>query len=32
MGLARLYPEQLLDETVRIAELCTFSLDSLRYE
>ncbi len=32
MGLARVYPEQLLDETVRIAELCTFSLDSLRYE
>ena len=32
VGLARFYPEQLLDETVRIAELCTFSLDSLRYE
>ncbi|HRQ59510.1 MAG TPA: PHP domain-containing protein, partial [Azoarcus taiwanensis] len=26
------YPQALLDETLRIAELCTFSLDELRYE
>ncbi len=26
------YPQTLLDETLRIAELCTFSLDELRYE
>jgi error-prone DNA polymerase len=30
--LARLYPPELLAETLRIAERCSFSLDSLRYE
>lgn len=30
--LARLYPRDLLDETLRIAERCRFSLDELRYE
>jgi error-prone DNA polymerase len=30
--LANLYPRQALDETVRVAQLCTFSLDELRYE
>jgi error-prone DNA polymerase len=30
--LARLYPEDLLAETIRIAQLCHFSLDELRYE
>jgi error-prone DNA polymerase len=30
--LAALYPPELLAETVRIAERCTFSLDELRYE
>lgn len=30
--LAQIYPEQLLAETVRIAALCNFSLDSLHYE
>ncbi len=30
--LARLYPSELLAETVRIAALCEFSLDELRYE
>jgi len=30
--LARLYPPELLAETARIAQMCTFSLDSLRYE
>ncbi|MDH3687953.1 MAG: error-prone DNA polymerase [Gammaproteobacteria bacterium] len=30
--LARLYPAELLTETVRIAEHCRFSLDELRYE
>ena len=30
--LARLYPPALLEETVRIARRCTFSLDELRYE
>lgn len=30
--LARLYPAELLGETLRIAERCTFSLDELRYE
>jgi len=30
--LAQLYPPALLAETVRIAERCEFSLDSLRYE
>jgi error-prone DNA polymerase len=32
LRLANLYPEAALDETIRIAELCTFSLDELRYE
>jgi error-prone DNA polymerase len=30
--LARLYPPELLAETVRVAERCRFSLDELRYE
>ena len=30
--LARLYPRELLDETLRVARLCRFSLDELRYE
>jgi error-prone DNA polymerase len=30
--LARLYPPELLAETLRIAALCRFSLDELRYE
>ncbi len=30
--LAKLYPPELLAETLRIAERCGFSLDSLRYE
>ncbi len=30
--LAKLYPKALLEETVRIARRCTFSLDELRYE
>ena len=30
--LAGIYPSELLDETVRIAERCRFSLDELRYE
>ncbi|RPI45176.1 MAG: PHP domain-containing protein, partial [Betaproteobacteria bacterium] len=30
--LARIYPPELLAETLRIADRCTFSLDSLRYE
>jgi error-prone DNA polymerase len=30
--LARLYPTELLDESVAIADACTFSLDELRYE
>ena len=30
--LARLYPPELLAETLRIAGLCDFLLDSLRYE
>ena len=32
LRLANLYPPQALAETVRIAGLCTFSLDELRYE
>jgi len=32
LRLARLYPRELLDETVAIAERCRFSLDELRYE
>jgi error-prone DNA polymerase len=31
-ALCRFYPRDLLDETVRIAERCRFSLDELRYE
>ncbi len=30
--LARLYPRELLEETVRITQRCAFSLDELRYE
>ena len=30
--LAQLYPRALLEETIRIAERCHFSLDELRYE
>jgi len=30
--LGNLYPREALDETVRVAEACTFSLDELRYE
>ncbi|MGQ0749133.1 MAG: error-prone DNA polymerase [Betaproteobacteria bacterium] len=30
--LAKIYPQELLSETVRIAERCNFSLRSLRYE
>ncbi|MFP5381084.1 MAG: error-prone DNA polymerase [Gammaproteobacteria bacterium] len=30
--LAQIYPQTLLDETLAIAERCTFSLDELRYE
>ena len=30
--LGRLYPRELLDETVSIARRCVFSLDELRYE
>jgi error-prone DNA polymerase len=30
--LARLYPEELLDETIRITHLCRLSLDELRYD
>ena len=32
LRLARLYPPELLAETLRIAALCDFSLDELRYE
>ena len=32
MRLANLYPQALLQETIHIAQQCTFSLDSLRYE
>ncbi|HEX5767549.1 MAG TPA: PHP domain-containing protein, partial [Burkholderiales bacterium] len=32
MRLAQLYPPQLLDQSVAIAERCRFSLDELRYE
>jgi len=31
-ALAELYPSELLEETVRIAARCRFSLDELRYE
>ncbi len=30
--LEALYPPEMLDESVRIAERCTFSMDELRYE
>jgi error-prone DNA polymerase len=32
LRLARLYPAALLEESARIASLCSFSLDELRYE
>lgn len=32
LRLAALYPADLLAETVRVAQLCTFSLDELKYE
>jgi error-prone DNA polymerase len=32
LRLALLYPRSTLEETARIARLCTFSLDELRYE
>jgi error-prone DNA polymerase len=32
LRLGNLYPRHALDETVRVATLCTFSLDELRYE
>jgi error-prone DNA polymerase len=32
LRLARLYPPELLTESVRIAGMCDFSLDALRYE
>ena len=32
LALARLYPPELLAETLKIAAACTFSLDELRYE
>src|SRR5512133_3038852 len=32
LRLANLYPRELLEETLRIAARCSFSLDSLRYE
>ncbi|HTY02884.1 MAG TPA: error-prone DNA polymerase [Rhodocyclaceae bacterium] len=32
LALARLYPSDLLAETLKIAALCDFSLDELRYE
>lgn len=32
LRLASLYPSELLAETVRVAELCTFSLGELKYE
>ena len=32
LRLARIYPPELLAETLRIADLCNFSLDELRYE
>ena len=30
--LALLYPQDMLDETLRVAERCDFALDELRYE
>lgn len=32
LRLGNLYPRQALDETIRVAQLCTFSLDELKYE
>ncbi|MFM0382752.1 error-prone DNA polymerase [Paraburkholderia dipogonis] len=32
LRLANLYSQRMLEETLRIARLCTFSLDELRYE
>jgi error-prone DNA polymerase len=32
LRLSRLYPPALLEETIKIAERCNFSLDELRYE
>lgn len=32
LRLANLYPQQALEETIRLANRCTFSLDELRYE
>jgi error-prone DNA polymerase len=32
LALARIYPEDLMRETLRLAERCTFSLDELRYQ
>lgn len=32
LRLASLYPQELLDETVKIAQRCTFSISELRYE
>ena len=32
LRLANLYPSATLNETIRIAQQCTFSLDELRYE
>ena len=32
LALARLYPPELLAETLKVAALCDFSLDELRYE
>jgi error-prone DNA polymerase len=32
LALARLYPPELLAETLKVAALCNFSLDELRYE
>ena len=31
-GLTAVYPLEMLDETMKIADRCTFSLDELRYE
>ncbi|KRC24896.1 error-prone DNA polymerase [Acidovorax sp. Root217] len=32
LRLAQTYPDELLAETIRVAERCTFSLDELRYQ
>jgi error-prone DNA polymerase len=32
LRLGNLYPREALDESVRLAQLCSFSLDELRYE